>query len=63
MRAPAYEAYLGAPLTQAWIEPMALGVMGYAFSGLWLTNDTDLQDSDADPVGERSKDDRSDQPV
>ena len=39
---------------------MALGVTGYAFSGLLLTNDTDLQDSDADPVSKRSKDDRSD---
>ena len=39
---------------------MAFGVTGYAFSGLLLTNDTDLQDSDADPVGKRAKDDRSD---
>ena len=39
---------------------MALGVKGYALSGLLLTNDIDLQDSDADPVGKRSKDDRSD---
>ena len=39
---------------------MASGVTGDALSALLLTNDIDLQDSDADPVGKRSKDDRSD---
>lgn len=38
---------------------MASGVTGDTLSGLLLTNEIDLQHSDADPAGKRSKDDRS----